>query len=58
MMPKNERSTNAAVCSIIRSRPKRIQRSRSRTSLDVKGSFVMKKVWLFEGMDENPSKLQ
>ena len=51
-MVKRGHSPTAAVCSIIRSRPRGIRRSGSRASLDVKGSYVMKKIWLFEGLDE------
>ena len=38
------------VCSAVTSRLRHVRRSLSASSLDVRGSVVMEKVWMFEGI--------
>ncbi|XP_053372749.1 uncharacterized protein LOC123561027 [Mercenaria mercenaria] len=52
------RVTTPGICSAVKSRTRRVRRSLSGTSLDVRGSVVMEKVWMFEGMTEGISTEQ
>ena len=40
---------SAGVCSIVKSKPRRVRRSISDTSLDVHGAVTVEKVWMGEG---------
>ncbi|XP_052265223.1 uncharacterized protein LOC127867805 isoform X2 [Dreissena polymorpha] len=44
-------SSSPAICTVVRSKACQIRRSLSRNSIDVKGAFVLEKVWTFEGED-------
>ena len=39
----------AGVCSVVKSKPRRVRRSISDTSLDVHGAVTVEKVWIGEG---------
>ena len=40
-----------AVCTLVRSKRGKVRRSLSRDSVDVRGSVVMQKIWMFEGLE-------
>ena len=44
---------SAGVCSVLKSRPRRVRRSISNNSVDVHGAVTVKKIWLEEGGNWN-----
>jgi hypothetical protein len=44
------RVNSPGVCTAVKSKTRHVRRSLSAASLDVRGSVVMEKVWMFEGI--------